>query len=108
MTLIDKDFPKKVTPDAVMRKMASPISVRGVGPGKHSSIDYVTINLYFSGNKRCTAAVHQELHVFNSHKAKMLIGIDILGRESFTMDTKNRSATIRSCHNIVIPLKVAP
>ena len=58
MTLIDRDFLKEVTPDAIMKKMASPMSVRGVGPRKHSSIDYVTINLYFPRNKRCTAAVH--------------------------------------------------
>ena len=38
----------------------------------------------------------------------MLIGIDILGRNSFTINTGNRSARIGSCDNIVILLKVAP
>ena len=38
----------------------------------------------------------------------MLIGVDILGKESFNIDTGNKSATIRSCNNIVILLEVAP
>ena len=108
MTLIDRDFLKEVAPDAVMKKMASPVSVRGIRPGKHSSIDYATINLYFPVNKHCTAAVHQKVHVVDGLKAKMLISINILGRESFTINTRNRRATIGSCNNIVIPLKVAP
>ena len=108
MTLINKDFFKEVTSDAVMKKMASPVSVRGVEPGKHSLIDYATIDLSFPGNKRCTAAVHQEVHVVNGLKTKMLIGIDILSRKSFTIDIENKRATIGSCNNIVIPLEVAP
>ena len=38
----------------------------------------------------------------------MLIGIDYPSRESFTINTKNKRATIGSCNNIVIPLEVAP
>ena len=37
----------------------------------------------------------------------MLVGIDILGRKSFTIDTRNKKATIESCNNIVILLEVA-
>ena len=87
-----------------MKKTASPVSARGVRPRKHLLIDYATINLYFPGNKHCTAVVHQEVHVVDALKAKMLIGIDILGKKSFTIDTGNSRATIGSCNNIVIPL----
>ena len=91
-----------------MKKMALSVSVKGVGPGKDSSVDYATIDKYFPGTKRRTAAIHQEVHVVEGLKAKMLIGIDKLGRESFTINTENRRATIGSCDNIVIPLEVAP
>ena len=91
-----------------MKKMVSPVSIRSVGPGKHSSINYATINLYFPGNECCTAAVHWEVHVVDGLKAKMLIGIDILGSKSFTINTGNKKATIRSCNNIIILLEVAP
>ena len=94
MTLIDRDFLKVVARNTVMMKMASSVSVRGVGPGKHSLIDYATFDLYFPGNKRCTAAIHREVHVVDNLKAKMLICIDILGRESFAIDTRNKKATI--------------
>ena len=58
MTLINKDFLKEVTPDAVMKKMTSPISVRGIGPRKNSLVHYATIELYFPGKEHCTAAIH--------------------------------------------------
>ena len=108
MTLIDKDFLKEVVPNAVMKKMASPVSVKGVGPRKHSSVNYATIDLYFPGNKRCTAVVHQEVHVIDGLKPKMLIGIHILSREIFTIMTGNRRTTIKNSNNIVISLEVAP
>ena len=107
MTLIDKDFPKKVTPDAVMKKMVSLVSVRGVGCRKHSSVDNTTIDMYFPQTKRRTAMINQEIHKVDSLKAKMLIGIDILGKESFTINTKNKKAIIKSCNNLIIFLEVA-
>ena len=108
ITLIDKDFLKKVAPNAVIKKMASPVSVRGVRPKKHALVNYTTINLYFPRNKHCTAAIYQKVHVVNGLKAKMHIGINILGRESFTIDTGNKKAIIGSCNNIIITLEVAP
>ena len=90
MTLIDRNFLKEMVPNIVMKNMASLVSVRGVRPRKHSLVGYTTIDLYFLENKCCTAAVHQEIHVVNSLKVKMLISIDILGRENFTIDTGNK------------------
>ena len=107
MTLIDKDILKQVAPDAVIKKMASPVSFKGVRPKKHLSVDYATIDLYFLGNKHCTAAIHQELHAVNGLKAKMLIDMDILEKKSITIGTGNKQATISSCNDIVIPLEVA-
>ena len=107
MILIDKDFLKKVVPDAVMKKIASLISIRGLGPGKHSLVDYASIDIYFPRNECCTAAICQKVHVVDGLKAKILIGIDILSRESFTIDTGNKRAMIGSCHNVIIPLEVA-
>ena len=106
MTLIDRGFLKEMAPDAVMKKMVFPVSVRGVGPGKHSSVNYTTIDIYFPGNKRRTTAIHQEVHMIDSLKAKMLIGMNIFGRKTVTIDTSNKQATIGSCNNIVIPLEV--
>ena len=44
----------------------------------------------------------------DSLKAKMQISIDILGKESFTIDIGNKRAIIGSYDNIVILLEVAP
>ena len=96
MTLIDIGFLKEVAPDVIMKKMASFMSVRGIRPGKHSSVDYATINIYFLRNKRRTTTICQEVHIVDGLKAKMLIGIDILGRESFTIDTGNKKQQLKA------------
>ena len=48
------------------------------------------------------------MHKVDRLKIKMLIGIDILGNNSVTIDTNNKQATIGSCNNITIPLEVEP
>ena len=79
MTLINRDFLKEVTLNAIIKKMASIVSVRGIRPREHSLVDYATINLYFPRNECCTTAIHQEVHIVNGFKTKMLINMDILG-----------------------------
>ena len=69
-----------MAPDTVIKKVSSPVSVRGVGPGKHSLVDYATIDLYFPGNEQCTAGINQEVHMVDGLKTKMLISINMLGR----------------------------
>ena len=108
MTLIKRDFFNKVVPEAIMKKMASPVSIRGVGPKKHSLVDYTTIGLYLSRVNRRTAAITRKVHVVDRLKAKMLIGKNILEKERVTIDTGNKRATIGNCNNIFIPLEVAP
>ena len=38
----------------------------------------------------------------------MLIGMDIFGRKTVTINTSNKQATIGSCNDIVILLEVTP
>ena len=44
----------------------------------------------------------------DNFKAKMLISINTLGRESFTINIGNMKTKIGSCNNNIIPLEVAP
>ena len=108
MTLIDRDFLNKVAPEAIIKKLTFPVSIRNIGPGKHSLVNYTTINLYLPRNNQHTAAITRKVHVVDRPKAQMLIGMDILVRESITIDTGNKQATIGSCNDIVIPFEVTP
>ena len=94
MTLIDRDFLNNVAPEAIMKKMTSPVSVGGVGPGKHSLVDYTTIDLYLPRVNWRIAAITYKVHVVDGLKARMLIDMDILRRKSVTIDTGNKQATI--------------
>ena len=108
MILINRDFLNKVAPEAIMKKMAFPVFVRSVEPGKHSSVDYTTINLYLLKVNQCIAAITHKVHVVARLKAKMLIGMDILGKKSVTINIGNKQATIGGSDDIVIPFKVIP
>ena len=79
MTLIDRDFLKEVASEAIRKKMASPVSVRSVGPRKHLLVDYTTIDLYLSGINQHTTAITRKVHVVDRLKIKMLISMDIIG-----------------------------
>lgn len=49
MSLIDRIFLTNEIPDASIRKMASPISVRGLGTTNHQTNEYVVLKIYIPG-----------------------------------------------------------
>ena len=61
-----------------------PLIVKGIGNRKHTAEEYTIINLYIPGNlNRKTVVVHikREVYIVLELKAKLFIGIDILGPE---------------------------
>ena len=79
-----------------------------MGFGKHSLIDYTTIDLYLPKVDRRTEAITHKVHLVDGLNAKMLIGMDIFQRVSITINIGNKQATIGSCNNIVLPLGLTP
>ena len=48
------------------------------------------------------------MHVVDGMKAKMLIGMDVIGPEKITLDIPRRTAFIGSCKDAAIPITVTP
>lgn len=108
ISLGDEDFVKRQNADLPIRKMASPITVRGLGTTQHESTDYVIASMYFSGIKDgvpTKALIQREIHLVKDLKANMLIGNDIITPEGIVMDTRKQEANIRSC-GVTVPLEV--
>ncbi len=70
----------KSLPELKVAKMASPLKVRGVGSTKHETDEYVSVTIYFPGQKErkeALAFITRELHLVDDLRAKMLLGNDI-------------------------------
>ena len=62
--------------------MALPLIVKGIGNRKHAVEEYIVIDLYIPGNlngKTTVAYIKREVHIVPKLKAKLFIGMDILG-----------------------------
>lgn len=104
MSIIDRDFLLQQAPEVIIRHMASPITVRGVGHGIHACKEYIRLDIYLQGS--LNALIHRDVYVVDGMKAKMLIGMDIIGSEKIILDIPQRSAIIGSCKNARIPINV--
>lgn len=106
MSLIDRSFLTKEIPGAMIRRMASPISVRGIGSMNHNSNEYVVLDIYMPGMDERTAHIRREVHIVEELPAKMLVGSDIITPEAIIIDMSKKIAIIGSCKGIPVALSV--
>ena len=105
-SLIDRGFLKEHAPNMEIKKMASPMKVRGLGSSSHSAEDYVDLDIYFPTNHGKTAVIHREIHIVDDLKANILIGTDILVPERIDVLLSQRKAIIGSCENVELDINV--
>ena len=109
MTCIDRDFLMKNLPDVKLHTVKRPIGVHGIGDGYDQTEDYATISLYIPGirdGKRVIGVITREFHVVAKVPCNILLGTDILDPEGFIIDCGRRIATLASCRNMKIPLRL--
>lgn len=70
----------------LVQRMPCPIPVRGIGFTIHKCKEFAVIDLYIPGKDSRTAKITHEVHLINDLKAKLLIGVDIMGLESIVAD----------------------
>ena len=106
MSLIDRKFLRENLPDAEIKKMPTPMTVRGIGNRKHSASEYVKIKMYLPGKNGAIALIERELHIVDDLTAKALIGIDIMKPEGIVLDLKHDIMRIGACQNHEVPITV--
>ena len=108
VALLDREEARSV-PSLELRKMASPIKVRGVGSDVHETADYVITSLYFLGNKDGQDVTYitapREVHLVDKLKAKMLIGMDFLVPEKIDILASKSIAKVGDS-GVEIPIEV--
>ena len=107
MSLIDRKFLRENHPDAEIKKMPTPMTVKGIGTKRHEASEYVRIKMYLPGKNGDFALIEREFHVVDNLTAKALIGIAIMKPEGIILDLQNDMMKVGSCQNLEVPIVVA-
>ncbi len=102
MTLIDRQFLRKYTPNAEIKRMASPITVCGLGANTHEFTEFMVVDLHLPGKDGRVTVISREAHLVENLKACMLVGMDILAPEAISLNLLEWTAIIGSCDDIKI------
>ena len=78
--------------------------VAGIG-SRHLSSAFVSFDAFFH-NTDNAACIRIEAHLVENLKAKLLIGMDVMGHEGFRLDFDAKTIRIPSCMGIEIPIAI--
>lgn len=101
MTIIDANLAKSL--DLPLQKCTL-VLVVGIG-SRHLSSAFVSFDVFFRGPENA-ACIHIEAHLVENLKAKLLIGMDVIGHEGFRLDFDSKTLKIPSCMNTEIPISM--
>ena len=113
MSLIDRAFLNQIIKEGgisgtiEIKRMPSPIKVRGIGTKEHDACEYAVIPMYIPGPDGKVALIRREIHIVDELSAKALIGIDIMKPEGIVLDTNKDLAIIGSCQSLQVPMSMA-
>ncbi|KAJ5521179.1 hypothetical protein N7527_005294 [Penicillium freii] len=102
LTIIDAELAKSL---GLPLQRCTPVPVAGIG-SRHLSSAFVQFDAFFRGVDN-TACIQIEAHQVENLKAKLLIGMDIMGYEGFRLDFDSKTIKIPSCMGIETPPRCA-
>ena len=106
MSLIDRKFLFEIFPKTILRKMPTPMKVKGIGDRKHDACEYIKLKMYLPSPTGKTALIDREFHVVDNLTAKALIGIDIMKPKGIVIDLGMNIMKIGACKDLLIPIDV--
>lgn len=110
MSLIDKAFLYKQCPDVKVQTLSDAINVRGVGDATHQCNTFAVLDFYIPGreasSKAVLAQISREVHIVDTLKAKVLVGMDIIGPERMSANVDTKLLTIGSCEGTIVPVTI--
>jgi hypothetical protein len=113
MSLIDRKWLQELCPDAAILTRASGVSVRGIDNKAQQTSTYVVLQLYIpaydpSNGSSKIAEIRREFHIVSELRCKLIIGEDVIEPEGFVIDSQARKASIKSCDNLNVKLRITP
>ena len=110
-SLIEKSFLTSQAPETTIRQRAAPVSVRGIGSNQLDSREYAILPMYFAGETKdgstVLAKIEREVHIVENLKAKLLVGMDILGPELVDIYVSKKEVYL-GAHGVTVPIEIRP
>lgn len=109
VTLADRAYLRKFLPDLEIRKLLSPIPVRGVGNKIVQSDEYALVTIYVTGllnGAARKASLTMEVHIVEDLKANMLIGTDTMTPQGMCVDLETKVCRFGKCQGLEVPVDV--
>lgn len=101
MTLINKDRLSGQLFDQKIKKMFTPLKVRGRGILKHTSTQFAEVSFFFLGEsnkgQKVYASINCKLHLVEAFRANILISNDIFVPKRFVFNVGIGYALVGSC-----------
>ena len=111
MSVIDRQFLAKQAPNAIIKRTAQAIKVRGIGDAMVSSSEYTMLEITVRGTLEGRAVLgklRRQIHVVDELKANMLLGSDILGPEKMVVDYHHEVLILHCCRGMTVTMTVTP
>ena len=111
ISLIDRKFLNQIMAEGgiqiEIKRIVSPIKVRGLGIKEHDACEYAIIPIYVPNTDRSKVAlIRREIYIVDNLLAKALINIDIIKPEGIILDTNKDLVTINSCDSLQVPISI--
>ena len=109
MSLVDRSFLKSLLPSVESMTLKESITVRGIGSATYPCNEFVHLSIFFQVKAKGVsriACIKRDFYIVEKLKAKMLLGMDIIGPEQISTDIKKRISIIGSCESLEIGLSV--
>ena len=101
MSFIDRKFLLEVFSSIVIKKMSTPITIKGIDVNMHNVNEYIRLQMYLS-DKNDITKIKREFHIVDDLAIKTLIDIDIIKPKNMILDIKKDVIIIDSYKNIQI------
>ena len=111
MSLIEYAFLHSKTPSVQIKKCDVNITVCGIGTYTHQCNKYATVNLLISGvvnDKPVLANITYQLHFVDDLKARILVGMNVLGPKQAVIDISRQKLMLPACKQFSIKLAIVP
>lgn len=85
------------------------IWVREIGSNRYLTDEYVFLDFYIIGRiqgRPTIVYITREVHVVDSLKVKMLIGVNVFKSESIIFNFRRKILIIKSCQNLIADIHV--
>ena len=101
MSLINRAFLNQIIKEGGIhidiKRIPSPIKVRGIGTKEHNTCEYAVIPIYIPSPNGKVALIRRKIYIVDELSAKALVGINIIKPEGIILDTNKDLAIIGSC-----------